>query len=576
AIVSGPNHLYGVAPSDQTFTLRVPVAVTVGSGTNESQSFAVGSKGKFAVTFGSNTTDQLAFDTDATVVQAALGALSGIGTISVTKSGTTFTVNWTAPGTHTLSVDVFLTGTAPRALTPAAFAIGLETAVNNVLADAGIDAEITVGLTSGGFLTITTTKTLELDFATPVVVDTPVGTRITLLTPGQTYTLDADSTPLTITRTLVINLKFANPAYQELGLATTPTRTVYDGLQPETSGLPDDIQFTLNITHGGISYGIPVLVQAASTWIGINDLVQALQTAIDAAITASGLPALTDASSNPVTYVNVCRGSVDPSAPCGTTGSRVMFRAATTGVEAFSIDVPRLTDADGPNGAITELGFTAALGETHRSRASKFFLQDVHLDGIAEVVAQNVSATASLGFLALKLQGSGTQQARGPPCTPTPCAAPAAINDRLVSVAAQISLKNPLAGQSGQIANRVDLDVLVNAINDGKFFWNSGDAASGGTAEHPNTGFIDGTLPGSFGVDLKLAPDGALQGLADDLSVTLKVKASSTDWLRDPVNGLCASSSDTSCLSVDFDGPNFDDLVNRFKNLDFATIIHAL
>src|SRR6185437_5307453 len=323
----------------------------------------------------------------------------------------------------------------------AAFAIGLETAVNNVLSDAGIDGSVTIGLSEDGFLTITTTKTLTLTFPTPVVVDTPVGTRITLLTPGQTFTLEAGSTPLTITRSLEINLKFSNPAYQELGLTTTPTRFVYDGLQTETTGQPDDIQFTLHITHDDVDYGIPVFIQSVSSWKGINDLVKALQDAIDAAITASGLPALTDAQSNPIKYVTVCRGSVDPSQPCGTTGNRVLFRAAETGIEAFSIDVPQLTDGGDPNGAITELGFVAAVGTTHRSRASKFFLENVSLSGIAEVVAQNVSATASLGFLALKLTGSGTQQARAPPCTSS-CPSLAAINDRLLSVGAVISFKN--------------------------------------------------------------------------------------------------------------------------------------
>src|SRR5262249_44596551 len=155
---------YGVAPSDQTFTLNVPVDVTINGGTNESRSFTVGSKGTFTVAFGGDKTDPLAFDSDATVAQAAIGGLSGIRTISVTKDGTTFTVNWTAPGTHAITVDVVLTGTAPRAIIPAAFAIGLETSVNNVLSDAGIDGSVTVGLSADGFLTITTTKTLTLTF----------------------------------------------------------------------------------------------------------------------------------------------------------------------------------------------------------------------------------------------------------------------------------------------------------------------------------------------------------------------------------------------------------------------------
>ena len=58
-----------------------------------------------------------------------------------------------------------------------------------------------------------------------------------------------------------------------IGLTVTPTRFVYDGLQTETSGIPDDIQFTLNITHAGVAYGIPVFLQADSAWIGINDLI---------------------------------------------------------------------------------------------------------------------------------------------------------------------------------------------------------------------------------------------------------------------------------------------------------------
>src|SRR5205823_7393977 len=177
------------------------------------------------------------------------------------------------------------------------------------------------------------------------------------------------------------------------------------------------------------------------------------------------------------------------------TGNHVLLRGADTGIEAFSIDVPRfLDDGSSPNGAITELGFAASVGETRRARSSKFFLEGVHLTGIGEIVVPNISVTANVGFLALRLDGSGTQQARAPPCTPMPtCAPTGGPTDRLLSVAADISLKNPLAGQLGENANRVDLDVLINAINDGKFFWNLADSAAG-DAQHPNTGFISGTL----------------------------------------------------------------------------------
>jgi len=136
------------------------------------------------------------------------------------------------------------------------------------------------------------------------------------------------------------------------------------------------------------------------------------------------------------------------------------------------------------------------------------------------------SATANIGFLALKLEGHGTGQARAPPPS-TPSGGP---TDRLLSVAADIRLKNPRVAPGDPLANRIDVGVLINALRDGKFFYNAGDAG-GGSDDHPSTGIISGTLPGDFGADLTLTPDGALVGLADDLNVHLAISGESTDWL---------------------------------------------
>ena len=113
---------------------------------------------------------------------------------------------------------------------------------------------------------------------------------------------------------------------------------------------------------------------------------------------------------------------------------------------------------------MTELGFPAVTGTTHRGRAGTFFLNDVSLTGEVEVAIQNVSLTANIGFLGITATAQGTQ---GP-------------DHLLLDLSATIALKNPIVTSSSTDANLLDLGVLVAAISNGKFLYDPNLAGNGG------------------------------------------------------------------------------------------------
>ncbi len=128
--------------------------------------------------------------------------------------------------------------------------------------------------------------------------------------------------------------------------------------------------------------------------------------------------------------------------------------------------------------------------------------------------------------------------------------------------------------------NRIDIGLIGHAIGHGKLFYRASDAGGGPSyGDNPLTGFLLGQFGGKFGFNAQIAPDGALAGLADDLNAQLAVSAASNDWLHDPVSGLCSGTDPPDklgCLHFDFQGPDFDSLLQRFQNLDFAQILQAI
>src|SRR4029077_1259873 len=288
---------------------------------------------------------------------------------------------------------------------------------------------------------------------------------------------------------------------------------------------------------------VPVFL-AGGMYNNIGELVTALQGAIDTAFdNYVGTGHHGD--------VQVCRPADDPSAtdPCAGTGNRLVLTGKKGVVSGLAIDVPALLDqgshAQKSNGAVTELGYAATTGTTQISKAGTFFLKNVRLSGTFDLVLQNVAVTANIGFLAVKASAIGTLP-----------------GNRLVSLGIHIGICDPTASTCDE-NTVIDLGTLGNAVRDGHFLYKSTDA--GGDSQHPTTGFFQGTLSGGLGGKLLLAPDGVLAGLADTLNASLSVTATSSDWF-----------APLPTPKFDFTGPDFNAIIDRFKNLDFGTIIAAL
>ncbi|HEY2542049.1 MAG TPA: hypothetical protein VGH92_03255, partial [Gaiellaceae bacterium] len=550
------------APNDQAFEIDLAPSITGGGSTGSFTITETG--GTFTLTLNSGpmmaTTSALSVGSGASVVQAAIGvllaALNTGTTANVALSGKTYTVTLTG-GTATvgeLSVKVELTGTATIAgkTTADDIAAGLQKAVRQTLAAAGISYQPTA-VASGGAITYTSGQSgfdFVLSFPSPVVAQGG-STGLSLSTPPVQYTFDPNQPAVAVSRHDDVSVAgYNDPSFQQLGLSSSPTQVTY--ASAPTSGI--DLDFFVN----GKEIPVSVVTADLTSVQTIDDLISVLQTKIDGAIadavSAGELPAGTYA-------ITVCRPNIDPKGePCDHIGNRIQFEALPgngNAITSLSLDVPAFLAGDTVNGAVTELGFQAVSGATQRGKAGSFFLQDVMLSGEAAVAIQDLGLTANLGFLGVAATATGT-----------------ATNGLLLDLHATFALKNPMAaaGAPNDASNILDLGVLVHAITAGQFLYDSTKAGTGdGTT--PPTGFFSGSLQGGFGVALKIAPNGVLAGLGDSLNVELDVSVdSSTFWFNtDPTPSFNVPSP-----TINFKGPDLDAILAKFQNLSLSSIAQAL
>ncbi|HXV76086.1 MAG TPA: calcium-binding protein, partial [Candidatus Polarisedimenticolaceae bacterium] len=197
-------------------------------------------------------------------------------------------------------------------------------------------------------------------------------------------------------------------------------------------------------------------------------------------------------------------------------GNRIQFLAVEgEGVNTLAIFID---ETNLNNGAFTELGFDPdqlvdGQGETKKAKADTFFLEDVHFSGEFAVLAHDITATASVGFLGVKATLDPTLELTG---------------DKIIGADVDFALRNPVDGTT-----RIGVDLIGNAIADGKFFFDAAEGF-GGSDEDPQTGFIDGTIDGGVGLSLDISPDGAFSGLPASISASLDLKAESPNWLISP------------------------------------------
>ena len=546
-----------------------------------------------------------------------------------------FTVSIPVTGTPPVAIGH---GTLTRgAVISLGLAVALQQAITGAIADAHVTGiGVTVTITGGGDVSITATGVgqITIDFTSPISVATGGG-RASITASGAKYSnAAASSQPVTpsvdIQPRVDVSLDYADPAFQGLGLTSTPTRFDY------SSGTKNEISFTLFVN------GTPVAVDVSSgaAYTDVASLVTTLSSALSTALVAASLPG---------TAVTVCRPNLDPNATgpaqCQGTGSRIVLMVDPSVVTSLAIFVP--DDLGGlPNGAITELGFASGQSATQRAHATEFFFQDVRLTGSFQFVVQQVTATASLGFLSITGTGSGTLKADGTPG-----------GSDLLALTGSIQLKNPIAqvigvsnfsGSNGSVQEiklptlpegspvetatftvsdgthasaaipwnasaadvqaalitagmsvtvdslgtgdykvtfastgprdplqavgsdetRINVDTIAAALGTGKVFYNGTLAGLSGSPRAPPTGFVQATISGGLGGTLTIAPDGYLKGVSDalgGLNVTLGITATATNWL----DGIPTP-------QFTFSGPNFDQILDKFRNLDFGTIITGL
>jgi hypothetical protein len=410
----------------------------------------------------------------------------------------------------------------------------------------------------------TTSGTLELRFRSPVQVDAGGG-KITLSTSPVPYSTVALEAASRVERRIEISTDFEDPAYQQLGLLTAPTR--FDG----TTSAKIDLTLTATPTSG-TEQKIHVVVDA-DTRTSIDELIVELQTAVnqnngsfdDGDIrvergdleqegnrivfvgakgevgtismfvpdgeSVTGIDATTavddtleqitapshpfDAGDGPVRLV-LESGSL-PGGLSTSTDYWVVrvnddtFQLATSHANAVAAtpEVIDLTDAVGTftvtlaNGAITELGYAAGQGDTKRGKSTAFFVEDTAFSGEFALSAVDVSATATFGFLGIRADGGGSLG-----------------DDEFLAGTIDLGLKNPEDGGS-----RLTAGEIVDALGDGRVFFDAGDLVASG-----ETGILDGGIAADLGFDLTVAPDGFLSGL-EELTASLEIGIGSPDWL---------------------------------------------
>lgn len=377
-------------------------------------------------------------------------------------------------------------------LTASKLATELKSAIDVALERASVTGFTIATSVSGGKLKLdvsavpTASDTLELIIDTPFLVEGSGG-RISIAGRTGQFSYDELQPPVSASSDVEVYADFLDPAYDELGILSAPTR--YDG---KTT---DAIEFTVTLDGTPVS----VVVPASSAHTSLDQLVTAINGQLDTALVAAGKQA-----------GDVLAFRYDP------VGNRVGLRGKAGTVAKMSIYVPEtLTVGGGANGAISELGLSAGQGETKRGRVTDFFFDNVDLDG-------------DLKFRAL---GSPTVQGEMGLVDVTATVSPTINNESaspayFATATLDSSLKDPYDGDSS-----LTFDTLVDTLGSGHFLHDA--TATDAGAQSPPTGLLDGSLTGEVGLQLALSPQTGLSGLSA-LDATATITSASADWLLAP------------------------------------------
>jgi hypothetical protein len=480
----------GLNPSTSATTVQQGNSVTK---INAVQSFTVlnAGGGTFSLTYNGTPATGIAYNASAADVKAALAtAVGGAGNISVVATpvsgGTTFTISFQGALAHTVVSQITIDGSL---LTKSTVPSALQAVLNLALKDTGVTMAVVDN--GSGYLKITPNGAgLNIDWGdgqsnvhggsvdptngvtAPIMVSASGG-RVSLRVPTVTSQVDPLTPPVTVqgvVQTLIKN--YTDPAYQEMGLLSTPTR--FDGVVNNA--------ISLDLVVDGTPYHVSL---ASGSYGSIGGIVAALQAALPGAIAG--------------------KVTVQTVSPNG--GGNAIEFVGKSSVGSLSINVPSILVAGlETNGAVTDLGFTASSGAPQKSTAGGAFIKGVKLEGQLTVLAPTITATASLGFIGVSATGSAS-----------------------LAADAKFALVNPLDSTQATPDTTVPLSTLVKALASGMLRFDAANAGNLVTGI-PSTGPVMGTIGGAAGLELAVTGTGAIAGISG-LNATAAIGLDIPDFL---------------------------------------------
>ena len=371
----------------------------------------------------------------------------------------------------------------------------------DLLAD--IQAALDVLLTGAG-----------LDLA---IVAEDVGTRI-VLSPRSVKVVDPATGKYSwVDRRLEITTTYNDPAYQEIGLLTAPTR--YDGR------LNADASFTIEVD--GTAYDVTVPAAETAANASIEDMIDEINRKINLAIEGD--------ESTPA-EVQAYRITAD--------GNRIAFRRTVEREEGEMPTLALRVPDDPADGAVVDLGFEPGYETLQRVRATEFFIQGADpggsatVSGSVDVAATDIEASANLGFLGVDVTGSSGG----------------------IDVDATLELIDPQTGTA-----RVNVSTLLTEVGQGHVLY---DPAA-------KTGVVQADMQGEMHVDLDIRAAADFPIADSPVTATITLDLDRRDWLQHPP--ALHDATDADAIQVGIDGPTQQaiDAFQRFRDLDFEDVLQA-
>ncbi len=426
-------------------------------------------------------------------------------------------------------------------------AADVETAIRDALQGAGLDTDLfavavspanndglTFEVTAGAInnidfgitpfqrlqYSVASTNTGEdviLHFVSPAVVAELTSERFGVYAAPVLAQPDADSPGRLLARRIAVDADFDDPAFEELGLISSPIPA--DGVLDSTATFEIVVDDELSVVE----------VEQADTAdnTSVDDLIDDINAALLAAIGSNDVQAR--------------RVMLTEDISSG--GNRIeFFSAQASGIQSLSLPALQAPAAgDPPNAAITQLGFSTTDEYSARIQSGEFFIRDASLSGGLNLDASNVEGSAVVGLGGDGGVGLGVE-----------------IVDSSGGVFGNvdIDLVNPNAADGDPDRQRISLGTLWAYLGDDDLALSE---------------LVDAQISGGVDIDLDVAPVLPIRTPIDPAEIAIDLEL--TDWLNNPP--ALSDAGAENGLAVNISGLDLN-IYDALSNLSFSDVVDAL